>query len=87
MALGRRKKPAVNDHSERYQRLEKLTRTNLALGPELNDCLYSRNTLTSLSKLLITQDYDEYIREMTRRALDWRPTSVSGTSALWRRTC
>ena len=34
--------------------------------------MYSQNTLTSLSKLLITQDYDEYIREMTRRNLDWR---------------
>ena len=46
--------------------------TIMALGAELKDCLYSRNTLTLLGKLLITQDYDEYIREMTRRSLDWR---------------
>ena len=59
MALGRRKKLAVNDCLERYshlsaiiaalKRLEKLPRTNLALGTEVNDCLHSWNTLTSLS--------------------------------------
>ena len=63
MALGRRKKPAGNDRTERYlhlsaiiaalQQLEKLIYTNVALGAELRDCLYSRNTLTSLGKLLI----------------------------------
>ena len=82
MALGKQKKPAGNDLSERYlhlsailpalQRLEKLICHNLTLGTELKECLPSRNTLTSLSKILITQDYDEYIREMTRRNLDWR---------------
>ena len=64
MALGKRKKPAGNDCSETYlhlsavlaalQRLEKLICTNPTLGAELKECLYSRNTLTSLSKLLIT---------------------------------
>ena len=63
MALARRKKPAANDHSDGYlhlsainaalQRLEKLTRTNLTLRAELKNCLYSRNTLTSMSKLLV----------------------------------
>ena len=71
MALARRKKPAANDHLEQYshlsaivaalQQLEKLIRTNPALGVELNDCLYSQNTLTSLSKLLVALDFDEYI--------------------------
>ena len=71
MALTRRKKPASNDRSDRYlhtyvilaalQRLEKLICYNPTLGIELNKCLYSWNTLTSLSKLLIPQDYDEYI--------------------------
>ena len=79
MALTRRKKPAANDRSDQYlhisaiiaalQRLEKLICSNPALGVELKDCLYSRNTLTSLAKLLISQDYDEYIKEMTRRNL------------------
>ena len=69
MALARQKKPAGNDHSERYlhlssvlaalHQLEKLICTDAALGAELKDCLYSQNTLTSLGKLLITQDYDE----------------------------
>ena len=51
------------------------------------------NTLTSTSKLLIALDYDEYIREMTRRSLDWRnllgrrPMSASDISVQWRRTC
>ena len=82
MALGKQKKPAGNDHSERYlhvsailaalQCLEKLICTNPTIGFELKECLYSRNTLTSLSKLLISQDYEEYIKEMTQRRLDWR---------------
>ena len=82
MALGKRKKPTANDCSARYlhvsailaalQRLEKLICSNPTLGFELKECLYSRNTLKSLSKLLISQDYDEYIKEMTRRKLDWR---------------
>ena len=65
MALIRRKKPTANDRSERYlhtsailaalQRLEKLICSNPVLGVELKECLYSRNTLTSLTKLLISQ--------------------------------
>ena len=54
------------------QRLEKLICSNPTLGIELKECLYSRNTLTSLTKLLISQDYDEYIKEMTHQQLDWR---------------
>ena len=75
MALTRRKKPAANDRSDRYlhvsailaalERLEKLICSTPTLGVELKECLYSRNTLTSLSKLLISKDYDEYIKEMT----------------------
>ena len=66
MALTRRKKPTANDCSDRYlhvsailaalQRLEKLVCSNHTLGAELKECLYSRNMLTSLSKLLIFQD-------------------------------
>ena len=66
MALTRRKKPTANDRADRYthtsaflaalQRLEKLIKSNPALGVELKECLYSRNTLTSLTKLLISQD-------------------------------
>ena len=82
MALTRRKKPTANDRSDRYlhmlailaalQRLEKLICSNPTLVIELKECLYSRNTLTSLTKLLISQDYDEYIKEMKCRQLDWR---------------
>ena len=80
MALARRKRPAASDRPDRYmhistiiaalQRLEKLICSNNTLGVELKDSLYSRNTLNSLTKLLISQDYDEYIKEMTRRDLD-----------------
>ena len=70
------------------QQLEKLTRTNLALRAELNNCLYSRNTLTSLSKLLVAQDFDEYIREMTQNhwigEIHWEQTPF-GISAQWKR--
>ena len=61
MALTQRKKPAANDRPDRYlhtsaiiaalQRLEKLICSNPVLGIKLKDCLYSRNTLTSLAKL------------------------------------
>ena len=82
MALSPRKRPAVSDRPDRYlhistiiaalQRLEKLICSNPTLCVELKDCLYSRNTLNSLTKLLISQDYDKYIKEMTRRDIDWR---------------
>ena len=95
MALTRRKKPTANDHSDRYshvsailaalQRLEKLVRSNPTLKEELKECL--RNTLTSLSKLLISQDYDEYIKEMTRRHLDWRNPLGADTYECFRYIC
>ena len=102
MTLARRKKPAANDRSDRYlhgsailaalQRLGKPICSNPTLGFELKECLYSRNTLTSLSKLLISQDYDKYIKEMTGQHLDWKNLLGSDTydyfrSAPWRRTC
>ena len=62
MELTRRKKPTANDRSDRYshvsailaalQRLEKLVRSNPTLGDELKECLYFRNMLTSLSKII-----------------------------------
>ena len=82
MTLTRRKKPSATDCADRYtnisaiiaalQQLENLICSNPVLGVEMKGCLYSQNTLTSLTKLLIAQDYDEYIKEMTWRNLDWR---------------
>ena len=40
-----------------------------------------------LRKLLITQDYDEYIREMTRRHLDWRNQLGQDTYECFRYIC
>ena len=57
------------------------------LGVELKDCLYSRDTLSSLTKLLISQDYDEYIKEMTRRDLDWRNPLGEETYKCFRYIC
>ena len=53
----------------------------------MKECLHSRNTLTSLSKLLISQDYDEYIKEMTRRHLDWRNPLGAKTYDCFRYIC
>ena len=61
--------------------------SNPTLGVELKDSLYSRNTLNSLTKLLISQDYDEYIKEMTRRDLDWRNPLGEETYKCFRYTC
>ena len=69
------------------QQLEKLICTDSALGIELKECLYSRNTLTSLTKLLISQDYDEYIKEMTLRQLDWRNPLGAETYECFRYIC
>ena len=69
------------------QQLEKLICTNPTHGIELKELLHSRNTLTSLSKLLITQDYNEYIREMTRRNLDWRNPLGQDTYECFRYIC
>ena len=97
MALTQRKKPAANDHADQYthisaiiaalQRLEKLICSNHALGIEVKDCLYSRDMLTSVTKLLIAQDYDEYIKEMTRRNLDWRNPLGEETYNCFRHIC
>ena len=97
MALGKQKKLIPTDHSERYlhvsailaalQQLEKLVCSNPTLGFELKECLYSRNLLTLLSKLLISQDYDEYIKEMTRRCLDWRNPLGPDTYECFRYIC
>ena len=69
MVLTWRKKPSANDGSDRYthisaiiaalQRLEKLICSNPVLRVELKECLYSRNMLTSLTKLIEALDYDE----------------------------
>ena len=97
MALARRKKPSVSDRPDRYlyisaiiaamQRLEKLMCSNPTLRVELKNCLYSRDTLSSLTKSLISQDYDEYIKEMTRRDLDWRNPLGKETYKCFRYIC
>ena len=61
--------------------------TNLALGVELNDWLYTWNTLLSLSKLIVVLDFDEYIREMTRRSLEWRNPLGKKTYECFRYIC
>ena len=43
--------------------------------------------LTSQSKEIIAQDYDEYIREMTRRSLDWRNPLGRETYKCFRYIC
>ena len=97
MALGKQKKPAPADCSDRYlhvsailaalQRLEKLICSNPTLGFELKECLYFWNTLIYLSKLLISHDYDKYIKEMTRRRLDWRNPLGPDTYECFRYIC
>ena len=43
--------------------------------------------LTSLSKLLISQDYEKYIKEMTCRHLDWRNSLGAETYECFRYIC
>ena len=54
------------------QRLEKLFRANYINRTELEACLLSRSTLSSLVLLLPTSEHDIWVREMTVAGLDFR---------------
>ena len=54
------------------QRLEKLYRANYINTTELEACLLSRSTLSSLVLLLPVSEHDVWVREMTVAGLDFR---------------
>ena len=80
--LSRKFKPMSGNRKEKFnfysaitgsiQRLEKLSRVSYINGVELEACLLSRSTLSSLISLLPTAEYDLWVREMTVSGLDFR---------------
>ena len=54
------------------QRLERLSRVSFVDGGELEACLLSRSTLSSLIGLLPPVEHDFWVREMSKNLLDFR---------------
>ena len=54
------------------QRLEKLAKVSSINKLELDTCMYSNSTVSSLSRLLLHRDHNAWVREMTKRDLDFK---------------
>ena len=66
------------------ERLSRITNINRA---ELESCLLSRSTLSSLVKLLPIAEYDLWVREITVTRLDFRNPVGPDTFACLKRIC
>ena len=69
------------------QRLEKLYRANYINTTELEACLLSRSTLSSLVLLLPVSEHDVWVREMTVAGLDFRNPVGLETFNCFKRVC
>ena len=54
------------------QRLERLSKVDGITSMDLETCLYSRATLSSLSLILPRETYSDWISEMTKAGLDYK---------------
>ena len=80
--LTRRPKPGSNNSTALFtfyahvsgalQRLERLTKVNGINREDLESCLYSRATLSTLALVLTNQTHADWITEMTRAGLDYK---------------
>ena len=80
--LSRRNKPASNNSQGKFafyahisgalQRLERLSKVDGISTNDLEICLYSRATLSSLSLVLPHEAYSDWISEMTKSGLDYK---------------
>ena len=86
--LALKPKPLASSKREKYtfysaitgaiQQLERLSQVNYIDKAELETCLLSRSTLSSLSRLLPTVEHDGWVREMTKLSLDFKnPVEMS----------
>ena len=89
--LSLKSKPESGSIGEKYayyaaitsalQRLEKLAKVSSINKIDLDDCLYSNSTMMELSRLLLNKDYQSWVREMTKRDLDFKnPTGFASFS-------
>ena len=96
-ALGRKPKPALNNRNEKHnyytaitsalQRLERLAKVSSINNIELDICLYSQGTLITLSNLLLPRDYDNWVRKMTSRNLDFNNPAGEETFRCFQSVC
>ena len=80
--LSRRSKPTSTNSQGKFsfyahisgalQRLERLSKVDEISPIELEACLYSRATLSSLSLILPKETYSDWISEMTKAGLDYK---------------
>ena len=95
--LSKKSKPVVGNKKEKFvfysaitgaiQRLERLSRVNYINRTELESCLLSRSTLSSLVRLLSTSEYDIWVREMTIAGLDFKNPVGVGTFNCFMKVC
>ena len=95
--LSNKSKPHNSNKAQKYvyystimgalQRIEKLAKVSWINKNELDICLYSRGTLSSLSKLLLPKDYDNWVREMTRLDLDFNNPTGKATFQCLKSIC
>ena len=80
--LSCRNKPALNNSQGKFafyayisgalQRLERLSKVDGINTIDLENCLYSRATLSSLSLILPPEAYSDWISEMTKAGMDYK---------------
>ena len=95
--LMRKKKPSLTNRKERLwyfsdiisalQRIEKLCIGDRIDITRLDECLYSRGTLSTLMSLLPDGDFEEFTRTLTREKLDWNNPSGEKTYEVFKEMC
>ena len=95
--LIRKPKPAIGNRKEKFvfysaitgamQRLERLSRVSYIERTELESCLLSRSTLSSMIGLLPISEYELWVREMTMSGLDFKNPVGMETFNCFKRIC
>ena len=95
--LMKKRKPAGNNTKERLgyfsdilsalQRIQKLRTGNQIDCKRLDECLYSRGTLSTLMSLLPDGDLEEFIRILTKENRDWNNPAGLETFSLFKQFC
>ena len=69
------------------QRLERLSKVDEISPIELETCLYSRATLSSLSLILPKETYSDWISEMTKAGLDYKNPMGTVAYSVFKNLC
>ena len=95
--LIRKPKPEIGNRKEKFvfysaitgamQRLERLSRVSYRERTELESCLLSRSTLSSMIGLLPISEYELWVREMTMSGLDFKNPVGMETFNCFKRIC